>query len=149
MEGRQNERPRPAQLAFQYVLFTFLGLFCSYLWRSYFGTSSTQLHLLSTQTREHSLDKNMREMLRGTDCDDVIEKAAIPEHLKNYMGTKLRYQFESHVVANESSLGECRAVKVKTVHWRTDIMLSPSFPPFPLSCMGSFVTALVIPLSST
>lgn len=101
-------------LVFNYVLFTFLGLACSFLWQSYYNTDNDNigqhLHLFSTQTQEYAL-KEVRTILQGTDCEDVKEEAKCPDNLKTFMGTKLRYQFEP-IVKNESSVGHCHVAKV-------------------------------------
>lgn len=103
-------------LMFNYVLFAALGLACSFLWNSYYNSSasdsmiSQQLHIFSTQTQDLSL-KDVKTVLQGTDCESVIAEAKLPDSLKDFMGSKLRHQFEP-ILKNETVIQHCRVTKV-------------------------------------
>lgn len=50
-------------------------------------------------------------VLQGTDCDHFQKEAQLPDNMKEFMGTKLRYQFNA-VIKDESLVEHCRAIKV-------------------------------------
>ena len=106
-------------LVFQYMLFACLGLCCSYLWNTNFtkNVDSSYLHQFSSaSTEEHSLEY-VQSILKGIDCDMLKKTVRVPSEMKNYLGTKLRYQFEE-VVKDASSIGpdgRCIAVKVHSL----------------------------------
>lgn len=114
---------RTGFLAFQYLLFACLGLCCSYLWNTQFtgtGGSSYIQQLFSTDSRteNHSLDY-VRSILKDTDCEELKRRVHVPLEVKNYLGTKLRYQFDE-VIKNDMSIGRnghCIAVKVHCGQW--------------------------------
>lgn len=114
--AQHQERPSYTSLLFNYFAFATIGILCSLLFNTYYGTSGNDinqyLQVLSTFTEntEYSLEE-VREVLQETDCEEVIRKAKVPDSIKNFMATKLRYQFDS-VVQDASSIGNCRAVKV-------------------------------------
>lgn len=114
----QEERPNSySSLLLQYFGFASLGILCSLLFNSYYGTADYDInqyhHVLSTlaqNTTEYSLAE-VREVLQGTDCEEVTREAKVPDSIKDFMTTKLRYQFDS-VVQDDSTIGHCHAVKV-------------------------------------
>lgn len=112
----QQERPSYSSLVLNYLAFATLGILCSLLFNSYYGTSGRNmdqyLHILSTLTQntEYSLAE-VREVLQRTDCEEVKREAKVPDNIKYFMASKLRYQFDS-TVEDASSIGHCRAIKV-------------------------------------
>ena len=103
-------------LMLNYMMFAALGIACSLLFNSYYGNNgdsiSQQLRMVSilTQDTEYPM-KGVASILEGTDCEEVQKEAKIASTLRDFMGTKLRYQFDSAVV-NSSAIGHCRAIKV-------------------------------------
>ena len=102
-----------------YVLFAALGLGCSFVWNSYYhsypDSMISQHHpLFSARTEQHSL-KEVKSVLAGIDCEDVVAKTKLPGRLKRFMASKLRYQFDG-AVRNESTIRHCRFTKVLTHH---------------------------------
>lgn len=101
-----------------YLVFAALGVLCSLLYNSYYGTGGRDmdqyLHFLSTLTQntEYSLAE-VREVLQGIDCEEVKREAKVLDSIKHFMASKLRYQFDS-TVEDATSIGHCRAVKVRT-----------------------------------
>lgn len=114
--AEHQERPNYSSLVMNYLAFATLGLLCSLLFNSYYGTSGNDInqyrHLLSTLTQntEYPLSE-LREVLQRTDCEEVIREAKVADSIKDYMTTKLRYQFDS-VVEDASTIGHCHAIKV-------------------------------------
>lgn len=107
----QQARGDTRSLVFHYLIFATLGLACSFFWNFYYNNVNYQhLRIFSSQTEEHSLEE-VRTILHLTDCEDVKREAKVPDDLKDFMGTKLRYQFEP-VIKSESSIGHCHATKV-------------------------------------
>lgn len=86
----------------------------SIFYNSYYGTYGEidrRLHLLSVQkSAEFSLNE-VRSILKDTNCDIVVKEAKVPDDLKPYMGTKLRFQFDQEI-RDESLVGTCHALKV-------------------------------------
>ena len=111
----QQGGPRFNSLMLNYLVFASIGIMCSLLYNSYYGSSDIVQHhnLLSslTEDSEHSLEE-VREVLRTTDCAEVKREAKIADDIKHFMASKLRYQFDS-TVEDESFIGHCRALKVK------------------------------------
>lgn len=101
-------------LMLTYVAFATLGIACSYLfYGSHRDTSdmiSQHLHIFSTRAEHHSL-KDIKTALQETDCEYVQVEARLPDSLKGFMSSKLRYQFEP-VVKNETVLQHCHVAKV-------------------------------------
>ncbi len=111
--GQESPPPPHRSLVFNYLLFASLGIFCSILFNSYYGVYEDldeKLRFFKQTTADFSLEE-VRSILQGTDCEAVIEEAKVPDGLKEYMGTKLRYQFES-VINDETTIGNCSALKV-------------------------------------
>lgn len=110
----QQEGQRYSSLMLNYLVFASIGVLCSLLLNSYYGTSDIVQHhnLLSTLTinSEYSLDR-VKEVLRATDCVEVEREAKVSDDIKYFMASKLRYQFDS-TVEDASSIGQCRAMKV-------------------------------------
>ena len=119
--GRQHQQQQglihshTRSLICNYLLFAGLGILCSFFYNSYFGTFKDldQQLLVLSQTQDFSLEE-VRSVLQGTDCEEVVAEAQMPEGLKDVMGTKLRYQFES-VINDESTVGECQALRVEFI----------------------------------
>ena len=118
-EGEGKKESTPPQLhvrslVFNYLLFAGVGMVCSILYNSYYGTYADidqKLHLFTVQQNTQFSLEEVRSLLQGTNCDNVEKEAKIPNGLKAFMGTKLRYQFEP-VISDESTIGTCRALKV-------------------------------------
>ena len=116
--GRVDPGHRGYLLAFQYLLFACLGLCCSYLWNIQFTQSgSTRFPSQDLYTISHTETLPLayaRGILNNTDCEALKEKVHVPENVRYFLGTKLRYQFEE--VITDGTLigpnGQCNATRV-------------------------------------
>ncbi len=103
-----ENQPTMARFTLHYLIFIALGLFCSYIMLS--GISNT---VARPSIKEFHLE-SVRDILQRTNCSLVKQENQVSPSIRDFMTTKLRYQFEVNIV-DEMAIGEdghCRAKKV-------------------------------------
>jgi len=110
-EAKSNVRVKTDVPTYHYLLFACVGLYCSFILHFYLPGPSVPL-----KVRNFSLE-NVRSLLQQTDCSVLKKEAEVAIEIRDYMSSKLRYQFEADIL-NERSIGEggrCTAKKVNLV----------------------------------
>ena len=97
-------------LMLQYLLFACLGLCCSYLLHFHLSQSGTV-----PQAKEYSLE-DVRHVLQETDCSVAKKEAQVSPDRRDYLSSKLRYQFDVEV-ENEMAIGSGGHCRAKKVSW--------------------------------